>query len=322
MRTVAGMLAGLTVAAVAVGGAAPRWPGLLRARAHGSKALTAGDFHGYQHAASSFAINSDLAVVSGDRYGRAVVLHNCGYTPNGVSFNTRRFRGYRAISFTVGISDRANAGTRADFTATADGRPVYAASLQQGQIARRVTLAFGATEVLSFGAATRTRYACADIVLGNPVVVVDAPVAPQAPPATGPRPLTAPDFYGYQRPMSFFAAGDGAAAVAGDRYARAVVIHNCGYTANGVSINAHRLRGYRAVRFDVGLADGDDVTVHADFAVTADGAAVYRRSLQQGRLAERATIPFGRAEVLGFGALTTTRYACSDVLIGNPVAIP
>jgi hypothetical protein len=323
MRAGARILARLVVVASAVAGAAaPVWHGLPTARADDYRNLMAGDFYGYQRNASSFATNDDLAVVTGARYARAIVVYNCGYNATGVSFNARRFPGYKGISFTVGISDRSDVDVRADFTVTADGTAVYKDALRQGAVPRRVTLMFGQADVFSFSAVTKTRDKCSNVILGNPIIVHSQPIAGSAPPATSPRSLVAPDFSGYQRAMSYFETNNDAARIAGSRFGRAVVIHNCGYNATGVSLNAHRLLGYRSVRFDVGITDATDVDVHADFSVTADGVQVYKTSLQQGQLAAHVTIPFGRAEVFGFGAVTTTQYKCADVIIGNPVALP
>jgi len=323
MRAVLSMLARLAVAAITVAGTVtPVWHSIPVTHADDYRNLTAGDFYGYQRNASSFATTGDLAVVTGARYARAIVITNCGYNATGVSFNARRFPGYKGISFTVGISDRSDVEVRADFTVTADGKAVYKEALRQGEVPRRVTLMFGQAEVFSFSAVTRTQYKCANIILGNPIVVHSQPIAGSAAPATSPRPLFAPDFSGYQRAMSSFETNNAAALIAGSRFGRAVAIHNCGYNANGVSLNAHRLLGYRSVRFDVGITDATDVDVHADFSVTADGVQVYRKSLQQGQLAVRVTIPFGRAEVFSFGVVTTTQYKCSDVILGNPIALP
>ncbi len=313
-RIVATGLLGLTVALG--GGMAPGLAGA--AHADDNRTLAAGDFYGYQGDRVSFQTNDKEAVVAGDRYARAVRIQTCG-APFGVSFNARRFPGYKAISFSVGIADRTDVDARATFTATADGKAVYKAALQQGQIARRVTIAFGETQVLSFSA-LQTRGVCTYVLIGNPIVVHDRPTAVLPPAATSPRLLFKPDFYGYQGDYTTFETRDAEAVVAGDRYARAVRIQTCG-APFGVSLNAARLRGYNSVGFDVGIADRTDVDARATFTVTADGKVVYKAALQQGQLAQRVTIPFGKAEVLSFSALQT-KGICTYVLIGNPVALP
>lgn len=164
-RVVATGMLGLAVALG--GGMAPGLAGA--AHADDDRNLTAGDFYGYQGDYTLFQTNNKEAVVAGDRYARAVRIETCG-APFGVSFNARRFPGYKAISFSVGIADRTDVDARATFTATADGKAVYKAALQQGQIARRVTITFGATQVLSFSA-LETKGICTYVLIGNPVAL-------------------------------------------------------------------------------------------------------------------------------------------------------
>ena len=311
------VVTGVLGLAIALGGGmAPSLAGA--AHADDDRNLTAGDFYGYQGDRASFQTNDKESVVAGDTYARAVRIQTCG-APFGVSFNARRFPGYKAISFSVGIADRTDVDSRATFTATADGKAVYKAALQQGQIARRVTIAFGATQVLSFSA-LQTKGVCTYVLIGNPIVVRDTTTTAPPTDAVSPRPLLKPDFYGYQGDDTLFQTNDKEAVVAGDRYARAVRIQTCG-APFGVSLNAARLRGYSSVRFDVGIADRTDVDSRATFTATADGKTVYKAALQQGQIARRVTIPFGKANVFSFSALQT-KGVCTDVLIGNPVALP
>jgi len=139
------------------------------AQAAATRALTARDFLGYQAPNTYFETDNAEAVIAGDAYPRDVHLQTCGQTV-GVSFNARRFPGYRALSFDLGIADRTNVNSLATFTVTADGRPLYRRELQQGQIATHVSLPFGRFTVFSLSA-QQTSGVCTDVIVGDPTVL-------------------------------------------------------------------------------------------------------------------------------------------------------
>ena len=86
----------------------------------------------------------------------------------------------------------------------------------------------------------------------------------------------------------------------------------------GISLNARRYPGYRAVVVDVGIADRTPVNAVATFQVTADGTVIVTKQLRQGQLARRLTLPFGRVEVFSFSATTQDGNAV-HVILGDPV---
>ncbi len=82
--------------------------------------------------------------------------------------HTGRVRGYRSITFDLGVSDAENPGTQATFAVTADGQTVYKTALEQGRIAKRVSLAIGQAGVFNFYA-VETKGICAHVIVGNPI---------------------------------------------------------------------------------------------------------------------------------------------------------
>ena len=286
------------------------------AQAAATRALTARDFLGYQAPNTYFETDNAEAVIAGDAYNRDVHIQTCGQTV-GVSFNALRFPGYRALSFDLGIADRTNVNSFVVFTVTADGRPLYRKELQQGQIATHVSLPFGRFSVFSLSA-RQTSGVCSHVLLGNPTVTPSGG-GPVAASSTGTLPLTERAFYGYQAGYTAFGYGNVAATIAGHTYARAITIKTCNMVA-GVSFNARRFPGYRALSFDLGIADRTNVNSLAIFTVTADGRPLYRRELQQGQIAIHVSLPFGRFNVFSLSAQQTSG-VCTDVIVGDPMAL-
>lgn len=163
-----GVCANVVVGEPTVTVARPSVP--LPAPARSPRSLTRDDFYGYQNDASF--LNHDSTVeVGGDRYDRAIDLHSCGSSDpqlrSNVSLHTGRVRGYRSITFNLGISDTENPGTQATFAVATDGRTVYKTALTQNRIAKPVSFAIGKTGVFNFYA-VETKGVCAHVIVGNP----------------------------------------------------------------------------------------------------------------------------------------------------------
>jgi len=112
---------------------------------------------------------NDEATIAGHTFARALTIQTCNLVV-GVSFNARRFPGYTALSFDLGIADRTAVNSHAVFTITADGHPLYRKELQQGQIATHVTAPFGRSSVFSLSA-QQIKGVCTDVIVGDPTAL-------------------------------------------------------------------------------------------------------------------------------------------------------
>jgi len=114
-------------------------------------------------------------------------------------------------------------------------------------------------------------------------------------------------------------------------YRHAVAFHlmNLGYYSGSqeqaeVSLNVQLLRGYNAVRVQLGLADGGTNGVLATIAVDRDGVPYRVFKVKQGMLALPAVIPFGGHRVLHFFVQAQHPYpvgGAADMILGAPTAV-
>jgi len=112
--------------------------------------------------------------------------------------------------------------------------------------------------------------------------------------------------------------------VAGVSYPRAIDLHSYGASyAAGISLNTARFPGYKAVAFDVGIADGDSVNATANVRVTVNGKTVWRQDVRQGQIAVHETRPFGHGQEV-ISIVATTAHSPDgfiDVILGHAVAL-
>lgn len=142
--------------------------------AAGNRPLQASDFFGFSvgspeatnYDTTAFLVSDPSATIAGVKYARAVSINACDGNVEGVSLNTARLPGYKAISFDLGMVDRDSVTDAMTFTVTADGNPVYSKTLRQGQMFH-VVAPFSKAQVLSFSA-NEIQGDCVQLIMGNP----------------------------------------------------------------------------------------------------------------------------------------------------------
>ena len=168
-------------------------PRPLAALAHraGPRPLTRHDFYSNIATGSSptsagtyYLDHAPLATVAGAAYPRALDLRPLGASaPAGVSVNTARFPGYRALTFAVGVADSDPVNAVAHVQVTVDRKPVWRQDLQQGQLAVPVTIPFGSRPqaVISIVATTvHSGDGFIDVIVGNAAVLPGGTRGPAA----------------------------------------------------------------------------------------------------------------------------------------------
>jgi len=170
-------------AALLAGGLLAPLAALPHAQAAGAHSLGRKDFYGFTSrsndsspSAGTYYLDHDpAAVVAGVAYPRVIDLHPYGNSaPAGISLNTARFPGYRALTFAIGIEDGNPVNTTADVRVTVNGRTVRRTRVRQGQISVRETLPFGRGEqVISIVATAPGGFA--DVIVGGATVLPGRP---------------------------------------------------------------------------------------------------------------------------------------------------
>jgi hypothetical protein len=148
--------------------------------ANGARPLLKGDFFGIG-GQTAYLVNDDHAVIGGTKYPRAVEINTCGPV-QGVSINTRKLAGYRAISFVLGLEDRSPSDATMTFVVTADGNQVYKKLVRQGSLST-VQIPFDNAQVLNLSADTSSCEAY--LLLANPVALPGGATSPAPPPIPG-----------------------------------------------------------------------------------------------------------------------------------------
>jgi len=112
------------------------------------------EFAGIDNHNASYLASSSLASINGVRYVHALQLEPCGgsfYTV-GATINTRPYRNFRALTFTVGMEDQNPAHSTAHIIVQADSRTVFERDIVRGSRPRYLSFPLQHVEAYSLKA--------------------------------------------------------------------------------------------------------------------------------------------------------------------------
>lgn len=130
------------------------------------------EFAGIDNQNASYLRSSSLATINGVRYVHALQLDPCGgpLYAVGATINTRPFRNFRALTFTVGMEDQNPAHAAAHIVVQADGRTVFERDFVRGSRPRSLSFPLQNVEAYSLKA-YRVSGNCVYPLFGNVMAV-------------------------------------------------------------------------------------------------------------------------------------------------------